>query len=360
MGSVRTPDFELSLGTNDFSSKDMKSLVKSIEVEQLSDGASSFKIMLDDAKDIFSTGSKKIREGDNCVIKMGFVETGVSQVIEGIVTGVKENRKEFGRKIYQISGFDGLQALTRGRKRRSWEKIKDSDIAGIIADECGLGRDIEDSGIIQPFVVQNNVTKLAFLYERARRIGFEVKVEKKNLVFKKPLKTNCGITIRWNAKEADGSTSLLQSCDFDTTTMNVVDKVVVRSYNPDTAQPIIASSSTVEGEGMGGKVATSIASIANPSTTVQYSDTPVYSEEEAEALAKSLLNQRADNFLTVRGSCQGNAAIKCGSTVNILDIGAEMEGEYYITSAKHSLKAGAGQGFGYWTSFTVSRSGRGN
>jgi len=359
MAFIRTPDFELSLGTLDFSSKDMKSLVKSIEVEQLSDGASSFKILLDDANDTFANGTRKILEGDKCVIKMGFVETGVSQVIEGTVTGVKENRKEFGRKIYQVNGFDGLQALTRGRKRRSWEDIKDSDLAGIIADECGLGHDIEDSGIIQPFVAQNNVTDLAFLYERARRIGFEVKVEEKNLVFKKPQKSNCGLTLRWDANKADGNTCLLQRCDFDSSTMNVVDKVVVRSYDPDTAQAIIASSSTVEGDSMGGShTATDLASIANPSTTVQYSDQPVYSEEEAEALAKSLLNQRADNYLTGRGSCQGNAGLKCGVAVNILDIGSEMEGEYYITSAKHTLKAGGGKGFGYWTSFTISRSGR--
>ena len=264
--------------------------------------------------------------------------------------------------LYEITGFDGLQALTRGRHRRSWENIKISDIVSTIAGECSLSADCDDTGSPVPFVVQNNLTNLAFLQERAKRIGFEVKVEERRLVFKKPQKTDSGLTLCWKPNysyRSDTKECLLQRCDFDTTTMNVVNKVVVRWYDEKAAKPIVAESTDISGGNMAGDAtAGERASSNNPETTIQISDTPVYSQEEAETLANSVLNQRADNYLTGKGSCEGNAGLKCGVMVKIRDIGKEMDGEYYITKAKHVLKVGNGQGYGYWTQFEVSRSGR--
>ena len=360
--TVRTPNFKLTLGSIDFSSRGKKKYVQSIEVEQTSEGPSAFKILLDDSDKLFSEGSEcKIREGDACKIELGFIETEVKQVIEGIVTGVKANRKEYSRMIYEVTGYDGLQALTRGRHRRSWENIKISDIVSTIASECSLSADCDDTGSPVPFVVQNNLTNLAFLQERAKRIGFEVKVEERRLVFKKPQKVDSGLTLCWKPNyAADGANQcLLQRCDFNTTTMNVVNKVVVRWYDEKQAKAIVAESSDIDGGNMAGDSdAGERAASNNPETTIQISDTPVYSQEEAETLAKSVLNQRADNYLTGKGSCEGNAGLKCGVMVKIKDVGKEMDGEYYITKAKHVLKVGNGQGFGYWTDFEVSRSGR--
>jgi phage protein D len=187
MAGIRTPIFKMTIGTINFDGKPNHQKVHSIEVDLQSDAASSFKVMLDDSDGEFSSGKLKIKEGDACTIQLGLLETsGLNKVIEGQVTNVKGNRKDGSRKVVEISGFDGLQALTRGKKRRSWENIKDSDIASIIAGECGLGSGkIEDSGIIQPFVTQNNETNLSFLYERARRLGFEVKVIERDLAFRK-------------------------------------------------------------------------------------------------------------------------------------------------------------------------------
>ncbi len=359
MPSIKTPEFKLSIGTLEFSG-DLKTRVNEIEVEQVSDGASSFMIQLDDRDGCFSNGQKSVKEGMQCVIELGFSNSDTKKLIEGIVTGVKTIRKEYQRKVYVVTGFDGLQALTRGRKRRSWESIKDSDIASLIANECGLQPDVEDSGIVQPYVVQNNENNLSFLFERAKRIGFEVKVEEKRLVFKKPKRTeDGGIVLSWNGTK-EGDCYILQRCNFDTSTMNVVKKVVVRSYDPKTAKPIIGTAETIDGDTMGGKDATNAGDAAaknNPDTTIQISDQPVYSQEEAEKLAQSILNERAGNYLTGRGRCEGCNKMAVGKKVKIIDVGQECEGDYYITSAKHILKVGHSHGFGYWTDFTVSRTG---
>ena len=360
MANILTPDFKLKIGTTDFSNQPNKRRVSEMTVEQLSDGASSFRIVLDDSDEAISDGKISILEGMECTVEMGFAESGTKQVIKGYVTGVKPKRSEFSRKMFTVTGFDGLSKLTRGRKRRSWENIKDSDIAAQIAQECSLQPDVQDSGLVHPYVVQNNENNLNFLFERARRIGYEVKVEGEKLVFRKPREVKADVTLRWdgtNVRKKGGV--LLQRMDFNTSTMNMPKKVVVRSYDPKSGQPIVASASTEDNDKMGGKkTAGDAAEFGNPDTTIQISDQPVVSEEEAERLAKSILSQRAAEFLTGTGKCMGNGKIKCGAKVNIEDVGQEMQGEYYVTSAKHVLRAGHGQGYGYWTEFSVSRTGR--
>ena len=79
--------------------------------------------------------------------------------------------------------------------------------------------------------------------------------------------------------------------------------------------------------------------------------------EEAEKLAQSILDQRAGDYLTGKGKCEGNAKVACGNKIMIKDVGKELDGEYYVTTSKHSLKLGQGRGCGYWTEFTVSRTG---
>lgn len=361
MANILTPDFKLTIGTTDFSGEPLRRRVSEMTVEQLSDGASSFKVVLDDSDDSISNGKIEILEGMECKIEMGFVDSKVKPVIEGFVTGVKPKRSEFSRKMYTVTGFDGLSKLTRGRKRRSWENIKDSDIATQIAQECGLKADVEDSGIVHPYVVQNNENNLNFLFERARRIGYEVKVEEKNLVFRAPREGKAEVILRWDGTNVrDKGGLLLQRMDFNTSTMNMPKKVVVRSYDPKTGEAIIASATNEDKDKMGGKKTAGDAAASGHEidTTIQISDQPVASEEEAERLAKSILSQRSGEFLTGTGKCVGNAKIKCGAKVNIQDVGKEMEGEYYVTSAKHVLRVGHGHGFGYWTEFSVSRTGR--
>lgn len=355
---VRTPDFKLSIGTIEFTDA-LKTKVSEITVEQVSDGASSFKVVLDDSDKTFSDAKQSIREGASCKIELGYSDDGegTKQVIEGFVTGVKPYRKEGSRQLFVVNGFDGLSKLMHGRKRRAWENIKDSDIASEIANECGLKPDVEDSGIVQPYVVQNNENNLNFLFERARRIGYEVKVVERSLVFKKPRVKPSVATFRTDGVDVEEKGGfLLQRMDFNSSMMNVPSKVVVRSYDPATAEPIIAEADTSSYDKMGGK---KHAGEINPDGPVlQISDQPVRSQEEAKQLAQSIFDQRAGEFMTGTGRCIGNNAIQAGNKVTMADVGQDVAGDYYVTSAKHIMKLGRGRGCGYWTEFTVSRSGR--
>ena len=77
---------------------------------------------------------------------------------------------------------------------------------------------------------------------------------------------------------------------------------------------------------------------------------------EANALAKSALNSRADAYLEAEGTAFGNPKIRAGSKVEIKGVGTKLGGKYVITSSTHTYRGKTG----YQTSFQISgRSERG-
>lgn len=359
MSKMNPPDFKMTLGSIDFSNPEMEKRVVEIEIDCTADGPDSFKVSLDDRDDFFA-GDGPIKESDSAKIALGYVNEGTTELIEGTVTGVDSFRREYRRQVYVIQGFCLAHRLTRGRHRRSWENMKDSDLAPILAGEAGLGCEADDSGIIHPYIAQNNVTNLAFLYERARRIGFEVDVVGKTLMFKKPQVSGPVCKLTWDQANIGQNSSerLLKRCKFATSTMGQVDEVTVRHYDPKLKKEIIGKSSDVHGQTMGGnKTGADYAKADGVPLKIQVSDQPVRSVEEAEKLAWSILNQRAGSFMNGTGSSEGDGRIKAGKTIEIAGIGGQMDGDYYVVRAKHRLRVGAGSGYGYETEFEIRRSG---
>jgi phage protein D len=77
----------------------------------------------------------------------------------------------------------------------------------------------------------------------------------------------------------------------------------------------------------------------------------VTARDEAEGMARAVLNRAATQFITGEGRCIGHPDIKAGRVVELQGLGERFRGLYYVVSCTHSL----GQG-GYHTFFTVRRS----
>ena len=357
MTAIRTPDFKLTIGTRCFNDEPMRNKVSQITIEQMADGSSNFQVILDDSDDYF-TYKDPIKEGESVNIELGFADKGTKPLFVGTVNSVQIKRREHSRKLIYVNGFDPLYCMTTGRKRRSWEDITDSDLETKIFNEHGLKiAEVEDTGIVLPFIVENNLNDLNFLQERAKHNGYELKYEvnpkREGVVFAKPKRMDGDASLRWDSTKEDSCTALLQRCNFDTTTVNQPNSVTVRWYDPDAAEPIVGTASNVTGDAMGGQRRQ-----GSTSHSIQISDIPVYSVEEAERVAQSILDQHAGDYLTGNGQCIGCPDVICGHKVQILDVG-DFDGEYYVTECKHKLKVKGGTSFGYWTSFRVSRTGMG-
>lgn len=354
MANLNPPSFKMTIGSLNFETPELNTRVHEIEVEQVVDGPWSFKVVLDDRDDAFTNGKWKIKEEDSVVVQLGYQREGYTKVFEGEVSGLQSDRRPEERKKLVVRGFCPLQRLSRSRKRRAWQKpITDNDIASQIAGEHGMSAQTGKVNIKYDHVMQNNVTDLAFLYERARRIGYMVSAKGKQLLFAEPdLTMTCELV--WDASNVTGGKRLLKDFKAESATPGQLKEASVRFWDPAKKDKILASSSEVHGQTMGGK------RLGGDHTKAsnQYSEQPVRSIEEAETVAKSMLNQRAQGFMSGTGQCEGDGRVEAGKVIKIDAIGEEMDGEYFVSRAVHKLKAGAGSGFGYETNFEVMRSGR--
>src|SRR5262249_51613917 len=116
------------------------------------------------------------------------VFAGDAGMFKGEVVGVEPSFEGGSDERIVLRALNRLHRLTRGRRTRTFERQSDADIVLQIAGENGLaaGPPSPETSVPYDRVVQDDQTDLEFLLERAARIGFEVTVDDRTLVFRRP------------------------------------------------------------------------------------------------------------------------------------------------------------------------------
>lgn len=305
----------------------------------------------------FTDGNRTslFQEGNAVTIKLGYRDALV-QVFDGEVTRVTLNYPEKDSPTVTIVGHSRLHWLRGATKTKTFLNVTDSDIAQQIAGGAGLQAQVDATSTKHPFVMQVNQTDFDFLLERARRIRYEVLVEGKTLLFRKPAdgkpKT---YTLIWAdpaaaIKPEDDKLPLTRfELTLDATAPATAVKVL--GQNPSTRDPIAgngkagdeADSSGTSGAAIAKKAFTK----ARDATVV---DLPVASQAEADEIAKALFNERVLQLVTGRGACIGMPKIRAGEVVELGGLGRRYSGAYFVTQSTHRMDAS-----GYQTTFTVRR-----
>ncbi len=123
-------------------------------------------------------------------------------------------------------------------------------------------------------------------------------------------------------------------------------------WNPDLQEPIVGIARRGEergkkrGEKSGGE---RIAQVQKG--VIRHVWHPVKSKDEAEQIAKTILNRRAEKLLTGSGECIGIPEILPGKNIKLEGLGNKFSKLYYIESCTHSVSSS-----GYKTTFKVKES----
>jgi phage protein D len=304
------------------------SIVEVIVDERLN-APTMFEIRLHDPEFKWADGSV-VKEGKEVEV-FGGTQTNVS-VGGGEITSIEGH---FGQDETQliVRGFDRSFRLHRGIKQRTFLKQTDDKIVSQIAQENGLSAEADSSVSIQhPYVLQYNETDFAFLQRRAARIGYQVSVDKTKLKFKKP----------------DGEAApLVAALELGKTLISFrpqrsigeqINEVSVRGWDPKQKQAIVgqaksATNLSAVGDGKtGGATAQSAFASAAKRVVV---DSPVDAKDEADALAKGLLEELNMNFITAEGEAFAEPKIRVGTRVEIKGVGTRFGGKYYVTGVTH-------------------------
>jgi len=246
-----------------------------------------------------------------------------------------------------IRGYDRSHRLHRGRHTGTFSDMSYGDIVNKVARDAGLSTDVDSAPPGPNYVLQCNQTDWDFLWQLARRVGFELYIDGKTLCFKEPWKGRGGgkIDLEWGA-------SLIQFRMIGSTVFQASD-VEVRGWDPIEKTTIIGKATSGDGFPSLKDSRTGIeqARKAFGESKLTVVDMPVYTQSEADAMAKSLADAMASDFITAEGvTAEGMPEILPGVTLNITGLGSRLSGEYYVTSVSHTFSHEEG----YTTSFGVS------
>jgi Bacteriophage probable baseplate hub protein len=278
-------------------------------------------------------------------------------IFKGELVGVEPNHTP-GDSTVTLRAFDRLHRLTRGRKSRTFQNQSDQDVVSAVARDHGLSTEVTSTPTIRhAHIYQHNQTDLEFILERARAIGFQVWCEDTKLFFAAPkLDASSGIELVLGAQSPSAALRLT-SFSARASNAQVVKKVIVRGRNPETGQEIVGEATAGAASPLGSVPAAATLGSLNPIDTFTV-DHPIFSVEEANAIAKSKLGEMLMTYLTADAVGPGNVRLEPGIVIKIVvnadDVYDRFSGKYLVRGCTHRIDNSATSGF-YTTIVRLAR-----
>ncbi len=260
---------------------------------------------------------------------------------------IVEIEPDFGPGTHQLTvrAFDRLHRLARGRHVRSFLNVSDGDLVRKIAQEVGLQAQVGPTSQIHPYVLQHAETNLEFLRARAALLGYLLFVRGKTLHCEPPSTAGTPLEAEWGVT--------LSAFRPRLTTVQQVNGVTVRGWNPDEREEIVGQARRGRGAPQVGE-ARDGGEVARVAFGLDAQDLitnrTVRSQAAADQLAQAVADRIAGHFIEAEGTCGGNPALRAGGSLRLSAVGNRFGGTYFVTAATH-LYNGHG---GYSTQFSVS------
>ncbi len=261
-------------------------------------------------------------------IKAANTQEVATTLVKGEVTALEPIYQEGMVSELVIRGYDRSHRLYRETKSRAFLNKKDSDLASELAQGAGLSAQVEATSTVYEHIYQHNQSDLAFLMQRAWRIGYECFVEDGKLYFRKPPTGSASVTLTWGDD--------LLTFYPRMTLAEQVDEVIVKGWDADKQQAIIgrANEGKLYPEIQESKNGAAWASSFGTGKLVIV-DQPVISQAEANTLAEARLNERSGAFVQAEGLAYRRPEIKAGQWVKLESLGERFSGKYLVSSATH-------------------------
>ena len=299
-------------------------------------------------------------KGENIDSLMGTFQIGKDLHVEAAATGDRATtpifkgqivslEPEFGRDgcVIAVRALDRAHTLQRARKVRTFQQVSASDIVRKVAQESGLTAKVESTTVVHEFLQQSAETDFDLIARLARDHGFRFFVDDKTINFCKADTSTGSLTLRWQDS--------LISFRPRVSGIQQVTTVNVRSWDAKAKANVTGSAGSGTTSSRPGIQRNSVANDLNGGTTLIAAH-PAFTSGEANEIAKSDLNGRADAYVEAEGVAFGNPKLKAGCIATIEGVGQKLGGTYFVSSTTHVYKGKTG----YQTSFQITgRSERG-
>jgi phage protein D len=279
-------------------------------------------------------------------------------IYKGEIVGIEPIYKGGEKTKIVIRAMNKMHRLLRKRKSLTFTDKSDQQILSAVANDAGLSLEWKhDKSITYKHVYQHNQTDLEFLRTRAARMGCHIWCVDTKLYCKQPdLSNDSGIMLKVQEDVAEGQS--LRAFTPRMSSAPVLKKVTVKGWNPETKELITGTAEAASSPlGSQNPSAGSNAHGEDETFTV---DHPIWSKEEADALAKAKMTDASLNHITGEAEAVGDPKFELGKTVKITVNPSEpsdvFNGKYYVMGITHRHTHSAKEkGAGYVTTLRLAR-----
>jgi phage protein D len=264
------------------------------------------------------------------------------EIFRGIITGLEAEFPDRSPPELLILAEDRLQAARMTRRTQTYRDLSLSDLATTVASNLGI------TPVITAFTdtvgtwVQLNESDLAFLRRILRRYDGDVQIVGGELHVSPRKDVQRGTT------ELEMS-SQLRSVKFIADLTDQVTEVTVSGWDALQGQRVSATSTGANPGPGNGRRGSQLLSETLGERTEHVGHIAVTTDDEAQALADTVFDQRARRFVTAFGTAEGNPALRVGTHVTLTGVSRRFENTYYVASVHHRFDVHEG----YETDFTA-------
>jgi phage protein D len=252
-----------------------------------------------------------------------------------------------------VRAVNKMHRLLRFRKSLTFADKSDQQIISQVCGDAGLSLEWKhEKSITYKHVYQHNLTDLEFIRTRAARMGCHVWCVDTKLFVKEPdLGASSGIKLSVDAGgNLRGFTPRISSA-------SVVKKVTVKGWNPETKE-LITGEASAQNSPLGSQNAVAACGDLGKEETFTV-DHPIWSKEEADALAKARLRDLNLTFMTGEAEIAGDPNVEMGKSVEI-EANAQggddpFNGKYYVMGITHRHTMPKSKDGGYVTIIKFAR-----
>jgi phage protein D len=266
---------------------------------------------------------------------------GPEPLITGEVTSIEADYDTLGTRAV-VRGYDKSHRLAAGRKTKTFQNTKYSDIAQQIAGDAGLQADVDTSDGTYEHVFQVNQSDLDFLYALARQIGFDCRVDDETLLFKKPAESS-GAPAEGDLDSSEAvqlvwGKSLLEFRARMSAVAQVA-KVEVRGWDPAAKQEVVG---TADATATNAELTTSAAVLAEKvgGKTLVVVHHAADTQQAADQLAQARAEQIGSAGFEATAVAIGSPTLKAGTAVSVSGIDPALAGKWVISGSRHEFGAG--------------------
>lgn len=273
-----------------------------------------------------------------------------------------------------VGGYDHSHRLTRGMNARTWgdgfkEQDAYSDVASAVigdskAQKGGSSDSLSASKVDKTsakftYVSQWNVSDYHFLkslgYDAARPTGSDSTKDDKKILFRKVESTGNAVLTVCRDKVEGSPATLAVNARLRLSTVQQYAKVVVRGWNPTEKKAIVgvAESADQSFDGTPGwqRAGKALYGSSSSGRVYQVVNHPVTNQAEADAIAQSVFNRLALDFVTGEIETLGFPKVDPGQLIELKGFGTRFSGKYLVTGVVHEVT----RADGYRTQFQIAR-----